>query len=122
MAKYGPVQPVWLLIKNVGQLVRPGHRIKENSQIWARSVQPGPTTEKERSRCLLVNFVKPAVCHVTGNVRIKIMSSSNGVPKIMVFHPTMDEFKDFRHYVDHIEHLGAYKAGIAKVRLPATVL
>jgi len=46
------------------------------------------------------------------------MSSLDGaVPKIMVFHPTMDEFKDFHRYVDYIEHLGAHKAGIAKVSL-----
>jgi len=57
-----------------------------------------------------------AVCHVTGEVCMK-MSSSDGVPKIMVFHPTMDEFKDFHRYIDHIEHLGAHKAGIAKVSL-----
>jgi len=43
------------------------------------------------------------------------MSSSDKVPKIMVFRPTMDEFKDFHHYIDYIEHLGAHKAGIAKV-------
>ena len=43
--------------------------------------------------------------------------SSDSVPKIMVFRPTMDEFKDFHRYVDYIEQLGAHKAGIAKVRL-----
>jgi len=42
--------------------------------------------------------------------------SSDSVPKINVFRPTMDEFKDFHRYIDHIEHLGAHKAGIAKVR------
>jgi len=45
------------------------------------------------------------------------MSDSGGVPKIMVFRPTMDEFKDFHRYVEHIECLGAHKAGIAKVSL-----
>jgi len=45
------------------------------------------------------------------------MSSSGGVPKIMVFRPTMDEFKDFHRYIDYIEHLGGHKAGIAKVSL-----
>jgi len=45
------------------------------------------------------------------------MSSSGGVPKMMVFRPTMDEFKDFHRYIDYIEHLGAHKAGIAKVSL-----
>ncbi len=43
--------------------------------------------------------------------------SVNGTPKIMVFHPTYDEFKDFSAYIDHIESLGAHKAGLAKVRL-----
>ena len=50
---------------------------------------------------------------VIGNIKIDM--SSDGVPKIMVFRPTMDEFKDFQRYVDHIEYLGAHKAGIAKV-------
>ena len=42
---------------------------------------------------------------------------SSGVPKIMVFRPTMDEFKDFNRYIEYIEQLGAHKAGIAKVSL-----
>jgi len=42
---------------------------------------------------------------------------SRGVPKIMVFRPTMDEFKDFHRYIEHMEHFGAHKAGIAKVSL-----
>jgi len=46
------------------------------------------------------------------------MTSSDGVPKIMVFRPTMDEFKDFHRYIEHIEHLGAHKAGIAKIVSP----
>ena len=33
----------------------------------------------------------------------------------MVFMPTMDEFKDFKRYVDYMESCGAHKAGIAKV-------
>lgn len=36
-------------------------------------------------------------------------------PKIMVFRPTWDEFKDFAKYIKHIETLGAHKAGLAKV-------
>ena len=35
---------------------------------------------------------------------------------IMVFHPTMEEFKDFAKYVDYMESCGANEAGIAKVR------
>jgi len=56
--------------------------------------------------------------YMAGNIRIEMTSvDSSGVPKIMVFRPTMDEFKDFHRFIEHIEHLGAHKAGIAKVSL-----
>ena len=42
-------------------------------------------------------------------------NSANGTPKIMVFHPTYDEFKDFSKYIAYIESKGAHKAGLAKV-------
>lgn len=35
--------------------------------------------------------------------------------KIMVFHPTMEEFKDFNKYIEHMESKGAHKFGVAKV-------
>jgi jumonji domain-containing protein 2 len=38
-----------------------------------------------------------------------------GGPKIMVFRPTYEEFKDFSKYVDYMESVGAHKAGLAKV-------
>lgn len=38
-------------------------------------------------------------------------------PKIMVFRPTWDEFKDFTKYVEYMETQGANKAGLAKVNL-----
>lgn len=41
--------------------------------------------------------------------------TANGTPKIMVFHPTWDEFKNFSAYIDYIESKGAHKAGLAKV-------
>ncbi len=47
------------------------------------------------------------------------MESSSGghsVPKIMVFRPTMEEFKDFNKYIKYMESMGAHKAGLAKVR------
>ncbi|KAL3857563.1 hypothetical protein ACJMK2_012214 [Sinanodonta woodiana] len=40
-------------------------------------------------------------------------------PEIMVFRPTMDEFKDFNKYVLYMESQGAHKAGLAKVIPPA---
>lgn len=40
------------------------------------------------------------------------------VPKIMVFRPTWDEFKDLTKYVNYMESQGAHKAGIAKVVPP----
>ncbi|XP_044762733.1 uncharacterized protein LOC123319837 [Coccinella septempunctata] len=40
------------------------------------------------------------------------------IPKIMVFRPTWDEFKDFSKYVQVMESQGAHKAGLAKVIPP----
>lgn len=40
------------------------------------------------------------------------------VPKIMVFHPTWDEFKNFTKYIAYIESQGAHKAGLAKIVPP----
>jgi len=63
-------------------------------------------------------FIIGCCCCVTDNIKLQMSSTEGGgVPKIMVFHPTMDEFKDFHRYIDYIEHVGAYKAGIAKVSL-----
>ncbi|XP_064088924.1 uncharacterized protein LOC135203058 isoform X3 [Macrobrachium nipponense] len=39
-------------------------------------------------------------------------------PKIMVFRPTWDEFKDFKTYIEYIESQGAPKAGLAKIIPP----
>jgi len=36
-------------------------------------------------------------------------------PEVMVFRPTMDEFKNFPRFVAHMEDLGAHKVGLAKV-------
>jgi len=35
--------------------------------------------------------------------------------EIMVFRPTLDEMRDFTKYIEHIESLGAHKAGLVKV-------
>ena len=46
------------------------------------------------------------------------MESSSGghnIPKIQVFRPTWEEFKDFNKYIEYIESKGAHKAGICKV-------
>lgn len=45
-------------------------------------------------------------------------NSGGSFPKIMVFRPTMEEFKDFNKYIDYIESQGAHKAGLAKVIPP----
>lgn len=42
-------------------------------------------------------------------------SPNTEVPRIMVFRPTWDEFKDFKTYVAYMESQGAHKAGLAKV-------
>ncbi|EEB12131.1 jumonji domain containing protein, putative [Pediculus humanus corporis] len=44
--------------------------------------------------------------------------SQPGVPKIMVFRPTYEEFKDFKEYIQYMESQGAHKAGLAKVVPP----
>lgn len=43
------------------------------------------------------------------------MDQSNEKPRIMVFRPTWEEFKDFDKYVEYMESKGAHKAGLAKV-------
>ncbi|KAK7080556.1 Lysine-specific demethylase 4B [Halocaridina rubra] len=39
-------------------------------------------------------------------------------PRIMVFRPTWEEFKNFATYVEYIESQGAHKAGLAKIIPP----
>lgn len=46
---------------------------------------------------------------------LAMMGSKNNEPKIMVFRPTWDEFKDFNKYIAYMESQGAHKAGVAKV-------
>ena len=50
---------------------------------------------------------------------ITVMDSDSnygpGGPKIMVFRPTYEEFKDFSKYIEYMESVGAHKAGLAKV-------
>lgn len=48
-------------------------------------------------------------------------NSVNGKPRIMIFHPTYDEFKDFSKYIKFIESKGAHKAGLAKVRIHSEI-
>jgi len=42
----------------------------------------------------------------------------SSMPQIMVFRPTMEDFKDFTKYIKHIETLGAHRTGLAKVIHP----
>lgn len=44
------------------------------------------------------------------------VSAKNPSCKIMTFHPTMEEFKDFAKYIVYMESQGAHRAGLAKVR------
>ncbi|XP_032665564.1 lysine-specific demethylase 4C-like isoform X2 [Odontomachus brunneus] len=44
---------------------------------------------------------------------------SRGIPRIQVFRPTYEEFKDFSRYVEYMESQGAHKAGLAKVIPPS---
>lgn len=41
--------------------------------------------------------------------------SLGGPPRIQVFRPSWDEFKDFPTFISYIESQGAHLAGIAKV-------
>ncbi|XP_018898026.2 lysine-specific demethylase 4C isoform X2 [Bemisia tabaci] len=41
-----------------------------------------------------------------------------GVPRIKVFRPSWEEFKDFSKYIQYMESQGAHKAGLAKVIPP----
>ncbi|XP_018338576.1 PREDICTED: lysine-specific demethylase 4B-like isoform X2 [Trachymyrmex septentrionalis] len=45
-------------------------------------------------------------------------SNARGIPRIQVFRPTYEEFKDFTKYVEYMESRGAQKAGLAKVIPP----
>ena len=44
-------------------------------------------------------------------------SDAKRKPKIMVFTPTMEQFRNFDKFVEHMEQQGAHKAGLAKVCL-----
>ncbi|XP_059416967.1 lysine-specific demethylase 4A-like isoform X2 [Carassius carassius] len=45
-------------------------------------------------------------------------SSQSPVTRIMTFHPTKEEFKDFKRYIAYMESQGAHRAGMAKVVPP----
>ncbi|KAG7202354.1 hypothetical protein KM043_018681 [Ampulex compressa] len=47
-----------------------------------------------------------------------VSNASRGTPRILVFRPTYEEFKDFTKYVEYMESKGAHKAGLAKVIPP----
>ncbi|XP_069182612.1 uncharacterized protein [Procambarus clarkii] len=55
---------------------------------------------------------------VTSRSAKKMKSTMGDQPKIMVFRPTWDEFKDFTSYISYIESQGANKAGLAKIIPP----
>lgn len=45
---------------------------------------------------------------------LKMAKSTN--PKIMVFRPTWEQFKDFPKFIEYIESKGAHHAGLVKVQ------
>ncbi|XP_026828527.1 lysine-specific demethylase 4A isoform X2 [Ooceraea biroi] len=47
-----------------------------------------------------------------------VSNNPRGIPRIQVFRPTYEEFKDFTKYVEYMESQGAHKAGLAKVIPP----
>ncbi|XP_059608456.1 probable lysine-specific demethylase 4B isoform X2 [Phlebotomus argentipes] len=46
------------------------------------------------------------------------MGDDYQIPRLMVFRPTWEEFKDFGKYIQYMESQGAHKAGLAKVVPP----
>lgn len=59
---------------------------------------------------------KLGVKHRPGRMAEKAaVAADASVPQIMTFRPTYEEFKDFSKYIQHIEEMGAHKAGLAKV-------
>lgn len=46
------------------------------------------------------------------------MDARTGIPRIQVFRPTWEEFKDFSKFIEYIESQGAHKAGLAKIVPP----
>lgn len=44
------------------------------------------------------------------------LENLNPSARIMTFHPTVEEFKNFSRYIAYIESQGAHRAGLAKVR------
>ncbi|XP_058805432.1 lysine-specific demethylase 4A-like [Phymastichus coffea] len=47
-----------------------------------------------------------------------VSNTSHGTPRIQVFRPTYEEFKDFSKYIAYMESQNAHKAGVAKVIPP----
>uniref|UniRef100_A0A671P507 [histone H3]-trimethyl-L-lysine(9) demethylase n=1 Tax=Sinocyclocheilus anshuiensis TaxID=1608454 RepID=A0A671P507_9TELE len=50
--------------------------------------------------------------------RERVQSRSSPATRIMTFHPTKEEFKDFNRYIAYMESQGAHRAGMAKVVPP----
>ncbi|KAM5224592.1 lysine-specific demethylase 4D-like [Hipposideros larvatus] len=51
-------------------------------------------------------------------MKSKANSAQNPSCKIMIFHPTKEEFHDFDKYIAYIESQGAHRAGLAKIIPP----
>ena len=60
----------------------------------------------------VLNFV---IKFQSEQIKMESSSGGSGVPKIMTFRPTMEEFRDFNAYIKHIESKGGHLAGICKV-------
>jgi len=48
--------------------------------------------------------------------------SKTTIHKIMTFHPSMEDMKDFSKYIEYMESQGAHKAGLAKVLIMMILL
>ena len=66
--------------------------------------------KKESSLCIIPSK--------TGADKTGKMASEGS--KIMVFRPTLDEFKNFSAYIRKMEEMGAHRAGVAKVSFVQT--
>ncbi|NAV92010.1 hypothetical protein FGF77_23635, partial [Salmonella sp. gx-f7] len=86
----------------------------------------GPTaTSSENDAAPDLSSALPTNPDVAPDVTLKVeqppaplppASANNPSCKIMTFHPTMEEFKDFAKYIVYMESQGAHRAGLAKVR------
>ncbi|KAI4886619.1 hypothetical protein NFI96_012741, partial [Prochilodus magdalenae] len=69
-------------------------------------------TVQRKSACKTASEILPVAEMASDSV------AQNPVFRIMTFHPTKEEFKDFSRYIAYMESQGAHRAGMAKIIPP----